>query len=108
MLNSVKRDQDMDDDSSGPSFRAVIPGITASHNVRSEETTDWIHPRLDELRREQKRQDALQQKNNARLVRERQEAERKWAANQAELQAQHEESSQSPAVTGGQSDEQRR
>lgn len=36
------------------------------------------------MRRERERQDALWRKNDERLERERQEAERKWEANQAE------------------------
>lgn len=77
---------------SDPGFRAAILAITADRYPRREETSDWFHQALDEMRRERERQDALWSKNDERLERERQEAERKWEANQAELKALHEES----------------
>ena len=76
---------------SDPAFRAAILGITATQYPRRDETNDWFHQTLEEMRRERERQDALWQQNDARLERERQEAERKWEANQAELKALREE-----------------
>ncbi|MBK5931108.1 PD-(D/E)XK nuclease family protein [Halochromatium salexigens] len=91
---------------SDPSFREAILGLTANLYSRRDETNDWFHQTLEEMRRERERQDALWRKNDERLERERQEAERKWEeqnrkweeqnrkweANQAELKGLHEES----------------
>ncbi len=84
---------------SDPAFREAILGLTANLYSRRDETNDWFHQTLEEMRRERERQDALWRKNDERLERERQEAERKWEeqnrkweANQAELKGLHEES----------------
>ncbi|WPL13082.1 PD-(D/E)XK nuclease family protein [Thiorhodovibrio litoralis] len=76
---------------SDPAFREAILGLTANLYSRRDETNDWFHQTLDEMRRERERQDALWRKNDERLERERQESERKWDANQAELAALREE-----------------
>jgi len=76
---------------SDPAFREAILSLTANLYSRRDETNDWFHQTLEEMRRERERQDALWQKNDERLERERQEAERKWEAKQAELQALREE-----------------
>ncbi len=76
---------------SDPAFRQVILDLTANLYSRRDETNDWFHKTLEEMRRERERQDALWRKNDERLERERQEADRKWEANQAELQALREE-----------------
>ncbi|MBK5967616.1 MULTISPECIES: PD-(D/E)XK nuclease family protein [Thiorhodovibrio] len=70
---------------SDPAFREAILGLTANLYSRREETNDWFHQTLDEMRRERERQDALWRKNDERLERER-------VANQVELAALHEES----------------
>jgi hypothetical protein len=84
---------------SDPAFREAILSLTANLYSRRDETNDWFHQTLEEMRRERERQDALWRKNDERLERERQEAERKWEeqnrkweANQAELKGLHEES----------------
>lgn len=76
---------------SDPAFREAILSLTANLYSRRDETNDWFHQTLEEMRRERERQDALWRKNDERLERERQEAERKWEANQAELRALREE-----------------
>ncbi|MEA3640868.1 MAG: DUF3782 domain-containing protein [Lamprobacter sp.] len=76
---------------SDPAFREAILSLTANLYSRRDETNDWFHQTLEEMRRERERQDALWRKNDERLERERQEAERKWEAKQAELQALREE-----------------
>ncbi|EIC20796.1 DUF1626 domain-containing protein [Thiorhodovibrio frisius] len=42
-----------------PAFREAILGLTANLYSRREETNDWFHQTLDEMRRERERQDAL-------------------------------------------------
>ena len=85
-----------------PAFRQAILDLTANLYSRREETSDWFHQTLEEMRRERERQDALWRENNARqdalwrennerLERQRQEDEKKWEANQAELRAMREE-----------------
>lgn len=76
---------------SDPAFRDAILSLTANLYSRRDETNDWFHQTLEEMRRERERQDALWRKNDERLERERQESERKWEANQAALQALREE-----------------
>jgi hypothetical protein len=97
---------------SDPAFRQAILDLTASLYSRRDETNDWFHQTLDEMRRERERQDARWRKNDERLDRERQESERKWdeqnrkwdeqnrkwdeqnqkwESNQAELKSLHEE-----------------
>jgi hypothetical protein len=76
---------------SDPAFREAVLSLTANLYSRRDETNDWFHQTLEEMRRERERQDALWKKNDERLERERQEAERKWEANQAALQALQEE-----------------
>jgi hypothetical protein len=76
---------------SDPAFREAILALTANLYSRRDETEDWFHETLEEMRRERGRQDALWRKNDERLERERQESERKWEANQAELKALREE-----------------
>jgi len=70
---------------SDPAFREAILRITVNRHASRDETSDWFHQTLDEMRRERERQDALWKKNEERVERERLEAERKWEANQAEL-----------------------
>ncbi|MBK5940867.1 PD-(D/E)XK nuclease family protein [Halochromatium roseum] len=83
---------------SDPAFRQAILDLTASLYSRRDETNDWFHQTLDEMRRERERQDARWRKNDERLERERQESERKWEeqnrkweANQVALKALQEE-----------------
>jgi hypothetical protein len=76
---------------SDPAFREAILRITANRHASRDETSDWFHQTLDEMRRERERQDALWKKNEERVERERLEAERKWEANQAELKSLRDE-----------------
>jgi hypothetical protein len=73
---------------SDPAFREAILRITANRYARREETDDWFLRALDEMRRERERQDALWQKNDERLERERREAERKWEEQQRKWEEQ--------------------
>ena len=74
-----------------PAFRQAILDLTANLYSRREETSDWFHQTLEEMRRERERQDALWRENNERFERKCQEDEKKWEANQAELKAMREE-----------------
>jgi hypothetical protein len=76
---------------SDPAFREAILALTANLYSRRDETNDWFHQTLEEMRRERERQDALWRKNDERLERERQESERKWESTQEELRALREE-----------------
>jgi len=76
---------------SDPAFREAILALTNQRYSPREETNDWFHQTLEEMRRERERQDALWRKNDERLERERLESDRKWEANQAELAALREE-----------------
>ena len=64
---------------SDPEFREAILSVTANLYSRRDETNDCFRQTLEEMRRERERQDALWRKNDERLERERQEAERKYS-----------------------------
>jgi hypothetical protein len=58
---------------SDPAFREAILALTANRYSRRDETNDWFHQTLEEMRRERERQDARWRENDERLERERQE-----------------------------------
>jgi hypothetical protein len=76
---------------SDPAFREAILRITANRHASRDETNDWFHQTLDEMRRERERQNELWKRNEERVERERLEAERRWEANQAELKSLRDE-----------------